>query len=668
MLNPNALSQLTKLKTDIQSSKEYGQGAVAGTNGRFGFVRLEDGRDAFLSPEKMARLIPGDVIKVSLTKNKKEQLEAHIEELVDSPLKRFVGQYKVKGTGHFVVPVGTQAPKWIFVPPKVRKKCKDGDFVTAIITQHPFADGKAQAKVLDRIGQEDEAFIERKYVAAKHDLSYRPQPTENDEINKIVLALNDSTNESLKNREDLTHLPFVTIDAETTSDMDDALTIEAINEGEEGFRLYVAIADPASFISPQSSIGKRAQISANSVYLVGGALPMLPEKLGNDCFSLVPEQVRPALVCVIELSPAFEPLKFDFIRANIKSHFKLSYNQVGAFLANDNEPSAIAENIQPLLKTLSKFAHVRNQYRHKNCWVGDEQLEYDYELSDKGKIASISPRPKNLAHQLVEETMLLTNHFAGQYLQDHQCGLHTVHEGFRPERLGEVNALLKEEDISPSSDITSLDGYLSLLTQLGENESKKSLLAPLKRLMQASQITHTPGAHLGLGMHSYATITSPIRRFVDVYNHWSILQTLGGKKVNALPAHILEKLNERIQLARQADRELHQWLLCQYAQSLVGQEHKGNIRIVTQQGFGVRIQKNGVDGFVLFPKKTSKKFDAKRMTISVGDQTYSLDMEVTIKVTGVDLDKRRISYEIIDPVHQPEKKEETKKEETGEAS
>ncbi len=650
MLNPNALSQLNKLKTDIQSSKEYGQGTVAGSNGRFGFVRLEDGRDAFLSPEKMTRLIPGDKVKVSLTKNKKEQLEAHLEELVESPLKRFVGQYKIKGPGHFVVPVGTQAAKWIFVPPKVRKKCKDGDFVAAMLTQHPYKDGKAQAKILERIGQENEAHIERKYIAAKYDLTYRPQPAENDEIKKIVSTIGNTEDKAQQNRENLTHLPFVTIDAETTRDMDDALTIEPIKGGDGGYRLYVAIADPASFIVPNSSIAKQAQISANSIYLLGGTIPMLPEKLGNDYFSLVEQQERPSLVCVIELTCAFEPNSFEFIRATVKSHHKLNYSQVGALLdSKNNTPSEVPENIQSILKNLFQFAQARTEYRRTHCWIGDEQLEYDYQLSDKGKITSISPRPKNMAHQLVEETMLLTNGYAGQYLQENNCGLNTLHGGFRPERIGEINALLKEENLQPKGDITTLEGYLELLKLIGSHEEKQHLLAPLKRLMQASQLTHVAGHHLGLGMKTYATMTSPIRRYTDLYNHWAIQQTLGGKKVNPLPSQVLEKLNDRIQLGRQADRELQQWLLCQYAQELKGQVHKGKIRIVTQQGFGVRLHDTGIDGFVLFPKKIEKKFDAKRMTIATGDICYSLDMEVTVKVGSVDSEKRRIAYEIIEP-------------------
>ncbi|WNO09894.1 VacB/RNase II family 3'-5' exoribonuclease [Teredinibacter sp. KSP-S5-2] len=649
MLNQDALSQLSKLKDDIQASKDYGQGTVAGSSGRFGFVRLEDGRDAFLSPDKMARLIPGDIVKVSVTKNDKDQLEAHLEELVESPLIRFVGQYRVKGAGHFVVPVGAQAAKWIFIPPKMRKGCKEGDFVYAMLTQHPYKDGKAQAKVLERIGQETDPYIERKYVAAMHDLGYRPHPKDGDEVKKIVNAVESDKAKSFPDRENLCHMPFVTIDAETTRDMDDALFVEAQEiDGKPGFRLYVAIADPGSFITPGSPMAKRAQICVNSVYLLGGAIPMLPEELSNQCFSLLEGEQKPALVCTIDLAEDGSVVNAQFMKAVIQSKHKLSYNQVADIL-DSGASTELSDEIVSMLQQLHTVAQARTQLRKEKAWVGDDQLDYDYTVDAKGKISQITPRPRTSAHQIVEESMLLTNMCAGEFLQQKGLGLATAHDGFRTERLGEVKALLKEEDISQEEDINELQGHLKLLKTIENTPEKSHLLAPLKRLMQASVLTHNHAPHMGMGFEAYATVTSPIRRYADMYNHWAISQALGGKKVNRIPDGIVERINERVQEGRQADRELTQWLLCQYAESLIGEEHQGKIRIVTQQGFGVRLDETGLDGFVLFPKKLDKTYDAKRMTLQIGDVVYSLDQPVTIKVTSVDHDKRRIAFEIIDP-------------------
>src|SRR5690606_19673621 len=154
--------------------------------------------------------------------------------------------------------------------------------------------------------------------------------------------------------------------------------------------------------------------------------------------------------------------------------------------------------------------------------------------------------------------------------------------------------------------------------------------------------------HLSMGVKHYATITSPIRRYVDLCNHWSIIQILEGKQPQQMPAKVLEELRETLQQGRQACRQLEQILVGQYLSDKIGLEGQGVIRIVTQQGFGVKMLETGFEGFVQIPKKVEKVFDAKRMAIQVGDQRFALDNIVTVRVTGVDLAKRRVQMSLTD--------------------
>lgn len=652
MLDKNILSQLSQLKSEIQASKEYGSGQVAGTNGRFGFVRLEDGRDAFLSPEKMQHVIPGDRITVSLTSNDKGQLEASLEKLEEQSLTRFLGQYKATKKGHFVVPLGeavgmksTPINRWIFLPPKARGRCKDGDMVVAKLTQHPFADGKASARVLERIGQQDEAFIERKFVTAKYDLIPRYNEAATRQTRELEKLFSTALDHS--GRTDMTAIGFVTIDSASTRDMDDALAISRSDSG--GFQLQVAIADPGAFITPKSPLAQFASKNAQSLYLLGGAVPMLPESLANDCFSLRAGEIKPALVCSLEFDAEGELKEFAFAKAVVKSANKLSYQQVSAMLAGEEAETEtpVSDDTLAMLRELAAFAELRHRYRQQHYVVGDDQQEYDYLLNAAGKIDKVSPRARTIAHQIVEESMLATNQCAGTFLEEKGLGLFTTHAGFREDRLGEVKALLKEEAIEYGDDLLDETNYLALIHQLTGDEQKKHLLSPLRRMMPASEPSLEPGPHLGIGMHRYATVTSPIRRWVDMYNHWAISHAIGADPDNSfkpITSDTLDAIRETLNLGRQADREIFQWLLCQYAQPLVGQTGTAKIRIVTQQGFGARLLDNGIDGFVLFPKKQEKTFDAKRMTLTTGDVTYGLEMDVTVKLESVDMDKRRIAF------------------------
>lgn len=641
MLDNSVLSQLTKLKADIHASKNYATGTVAGTQGRYGFVRMTDGRDAFLSPEKMDRVLPGDEVEIIYRELDNGKIEADLEKLIHSNLTRFIGQYRIRGKGHFVVPTGVQCNRWIFIPPKFRKQSKDGDFVITEICQHPYRDSKAQARVVFRIGSPEEAYIEHKYIKAKFDLTHRGDQDATPQVSNIETLV---SNEAFGERTDLTNMYFVTIDAETTMDMDDALAIE-LGEGDVAYKLHAAIADPASFIEQTSPLAEAAQKYGQTVYLSGGSVPMLPKKLSNYSFSLEEAKNRPSIVCSLNILKDGSIGSYEFNKATVQSRHKLSYDKVAEAL--DTTPEAIPAEALVHIELLQKAALLRREYRKNQQLLNDDHIDYDFELDEVGKIKDIHARPRNSAHQVVEEAMLATNMCAGEFLQKHNSGLHVTHPGFRLDRLGEVKALLKEESVEYDVDITTLEGHITLIKQLENDPQKCKLLPALRRLMRGGELSLEAAPHLGLGCQNYATVTSPIRRFADLYNHWAIQSILDeGKSLTSLSEEALTALNETLQNGRQADRELQQWLISQYTQNLIGQTATGNIRIVTQQGFGVRMKDNGIDGFVLFGKDIEKSFDAKRMTLTVGEHTYSLDEEVTIKVVSVDMDKRRIAFKL----------------------
>ena len=182
---------------------------------------------------------------------------------------------------------------------------------------------------------------------------------------------------------------------------------------------------------------------------------------------------------------------------------------------------------------------------------------------------------------------------------------------------------------------------------LEQDAEKAPLLPALRRMTQSSELSLQAGPHLGLGVAHYATITSPIRRFADLYNHWCIKAIISQSAMqHPLNDEACGALNDVLINIRKADRELQQWLICLYTESLKNTQAKGKIRIVTQQGFGVRLIENGIEGFVLFSKDCEKVFDAKRMTLKVGERLYRMDEEVEIAIKSVDMDKRRIAFEL----------------------
>jgi exoribonuclease II len=707
MLNADALQQLSQLKKTIQDSKDYAEGTVRGTANRFGFVMLDDGREAFLPPEEMQQVLPGDRVKVSLTENDKKKHEAKLEKLLGTELKTFTGEYLEKGNNHFVSADHPQLARWFFVPPKQRKGCRSGDLVSCQIVRHPFGDGKAQTKIVARIGRLDEAGIERQYIIHKHGLVHEWSQDAQQETQAIqALVAETAAPLDKTGREDLTALGFVTIDAESTQDMDDALYLEA---QDDGWLLYTAIADPAAFVPAGSALDRAARQRASSIYFPGHALPMFPNELSQNIFSLLAGEERLVLVCKQRISASGEILDFSFGNAVIRSRYKLSYNQVADCLANGNH-AAVPDDCVELLGHLHTLATARKRYRYENHIVQDNNVDYVFRLNKQQKIEKVERRQPTLAHQIVEEAMLATNCCAGHYfaqaaerLGRASGGLFSSHAGFRPERLAEIEQLLKKDkpDMEPL-ELTALESYCQLMRTLQGNDADAVLLATFKRRLQPASISTEAAAHFGLGFEYYATITSPIRRYQDLHNHRvikgllaaqvlagetptrqalaeqtltrqtsstadisvaeSVVEPSSAEPFSAEPTSaepsvaehsvaepsFVDQLQAQIIRNRQACRQVEQWLLCQFLADKQGEIFEATVTSVASQGIAVRLTDTGAGGFIPIRgnKKNPPKYDSLRMTLAHGDTTYHLEQVLRVKLDKVDLTSKQLQLSV----------------------
>lgn len=654
MLNIDALQQLKQLKTDIRSTKEFAEGRVRGANGKFGFVVLDDGREAFLPPSEMERVFPGDRVRVSLTEEDKGKLSAELDELQDSELKYLVGQYVQRGQGHFIQPSQNGFTRWIFLPPKARGKAQPGEFIACKINRHPFKDGRAQARVESVIGKPDMAGIEHAFVVAQHRLA----ETFSQGALKQAEEIKGKLEGVLAERKDLSDLGFATIDAPSTQDMDDAL---AVSSRDDGWTLHIAVADPSSLIEAGSPLDKEAFKHAHSQYLPGETLPMLPRDLCENLFSLVAGELRPVLAMHVDIDSDGSIRGCDYEFAAIRSQHKLSYEQVSRFI-DGNDDSAVPEEQKDSLRNLAALSEARAAYRAGHSLVMEDRPDYEIVLNKQRKIERIEKQERNAAQRMVEEAMLAANISTGRILAELQQGCFSVHLGFRDERMGEVKSLLKE--LLPEhaeKDLLQLDNYLALVKFLESQEDPQmqNLLTVLKRMLRPGQLANKPGPHLGLGLQSYATATSPIRKYNDLHNHRVLRAALqqgeapqqGDEKqeeVKALDDEQIEALQDSLIRGRQANRALEQWLYAQFMQDKKGQQFTGKVTLVNGAGLGVRLDDNGIDGFVRLngDKKNQPEFDGKHLRLTHKEKTYQLDQPVTIKVASVDIEKRRIAFEL----------------------
>jgi VacB/RNase II family 3'-5' exoribonuclease len=626
MLDKNALLQLHELKTNIIEARDQGEGEVRGSQRRFGFVKLDDGRDVFLAPDDMQRVFPGDRVKITVHTDDKGKFKAELEKLVDSSLDCFTGRYVVRGQGHFVEPDLPRFNKLLFIPPSQRKKCAEGDLLHCQVAQHPFKDGKSQVKVLENIGSPELPGIEGKYTQRKFKLA-RDWPTD--------CSIGEDSR--LAQRTDLREVPFVTIDSAETRDIDDALWAEA---NAQGWLMKIAVADPGAFIVPGSPLDLAARQRASTVYLPGFTQVMIPAMISQQACSLMANEDRAALVCSLQIHADGSISDIQFCEALIRSSAKLSYNDVHEHIHGAGELD------QPCLKDLHAASQALHQYRCEHHNVMPEQADFHYKLNEQRKIESIVKVERNDAHRLVEECMLAANRSAAIWLEDAPA-LYICHAGLREDRLGNIRKVIsKEIPELGDGDIASLEGYKALIKATERSTSTLPLRSIFARMLQPGDLSIEAKPHFGLGLERYTTFTSPLRKYSDLIVQRCIRAKLSGEAAVCPNADAVALLQDTLRNARQASKQMEQWLQYQYlAQNTSDTVYKARIAHVNGGGFTVELEDNGISGFVEargIPAKLS--FDADTLRLYNEHSNYQLDQVVQVKVSELDDFQRKLMF------------------------
>jgi len=636
MLKIDALSQLKQLKSDIKASRNLHEGVVKGTSNKFGFVTLDSGKDIFLPADEMAKVLPGDRIEVEVKKEPKNKTFALIERLIDSPTKEFFGKYLTKGNAHFVEADIQGLSQWMFVPPPKRKNAKAKDLVRCKLTQHPIKNGKAQAAVLEVIGSEQEAGVEWKYSMLKHGISADWSPSVLGELE----ALDESAIERLSDaREDLTALPFVTIDSEATQDLDDALWAE---KTDKGWLLRVAIADPVALIKENSAIDKEVLKRGTTVYLPGQSVPMLPPLISSDLGSLNEGKKRLARVVTVEVSESGEIGEYSVCDALVCSVRKLSYNAADEFIKGD-EGDDVA---QTMVRTLAGLSSALENWRRENAIIQPGKPEFYLELNDKQKIAKISAKEYTLAHRLVEECMVAANRsIASLLIAKELPGIFVRHDGVREDRRDALAAVIKQQaPESAVTDITQLDDYGKSVRRLLAKEETKSLFTLWSRQLSRTELSAEAGPHFAMGLPCYTTFTSPLRKASDYLLHRQLAKYLSGDATGVFDDELLAGLDKRLQTARAAVYDVEQWLKCQFMNKQNDVQNAVVVKVFAA-GCQVRLLKNGVEGFLAVRELSGKfSYNQDQMSLKGEKHQFHLDQIISVQKKHIDWTRKQVQF------------------------
>ncbi|HHF0197565.1 TPA: exoribonuclease II [Haemophilus influenzae] len=651
---------LAQLKQQIHDSKEQVEGVVKSTDKAYGFLEC-DKKNYFIAPPSMKKVMHGDKIKATIEKQgDKEQAEP--EALIEPMLTRFIAKVRFNKDNKLQVlvdhpsinqPIGAQQAK------SVKEELQEGDWVVANLKNHPLRDDRFfYATINQFICRADDEFAPWWVTLARHEQSrYPAQGVEHYEM------LDQKT------RENLTALHFVTIDSESTMDMDDALYIEPItqNSVQTGWKLVVAIADPTAYIALDCQIEQEAKQRCFTNYLPGFNIPMLPRELSDELCSLIANQTRPALVCYIETDLAGNiTAKPHFVSAYVQSKAKLVYNNVSDYLEQTNnqwqpETPEIAQQIH----WLHQFTKARIQWRKTHSLLFKEKPDYAFVLAENGKVQEIKAEYRRIANQIVEEAMIIANICAAQFLHEQaKTGIFNTHSGFDKKYLENAHHFLmanlaNEQNQAELAErysvenLATLNGYCQMRHDIDHLESDYVALR-LRRYLTFSEFKSELVPHFGLGLEGYATWTSPIRKYSDMVNHRLIKAVLAQQPCEKPQNDVLARLQEARRQNRLVERDIADWLYCRYLAPKVAEnvEFNAEVQDVMRAGLRVQLLENGASLFIpaatLHNNKEEIQLNPDELALYIkGDRTYKIGDMVKVKLTEVKETTRSIIGEIV---------------------
>ncbi|MDE2388312.1 MAG: ribonuclease R [Betaproteobacteria bacterium] len=635
------------------------KGRIQGHADGFGFLLPDDGSpDLFLSAKEMNKALHGDRIVVrEIGLDRRGRREAVIVEVLEHTNTQLVGRLHIDHGILFVVAENKRISQDILIAKEHSLKAKAGQIVIVEIIQQPNKQTQPIGKIIEILGDYTAPGMEIEIALRKHDLPYVFPP----EVETLATKFPKNVlKKEFKGRRDITHLPLVTIDGETARDFDDAVYCEA---ADDGYRLYVAIADVSHYVKPKDAIDQEALNRGNSVYFPRRVIPMLPEALSNELCSLNPDKNRLCMVCEIEFQKNGEILDYVFYPAVMRSHARLTYTTVAAILAKPKGTEAKEHaGLLPHLQLVNKLFKALLKARKKRGAIDFETTETQMFFNDQGKIEKIVPVQRTEAHRLIEECMLAANVCAADFLQKNgQTTLYRIHESPAAEKIEALRNFLKEFGIQlgGKNKPGAKDYAQTLLKIQGRPDAQLLQTVMLRSLQQAIYSPDLTG-HFGLAYDAYTHFTSPIRRYPDLLVHRAIKAVLQGETYNPgdwneLGLHC--SMTER--RADDATRDVESWLKCFYMQDKIGECFDGVISSVT--GFGLFVALDGVyvEGLVHISELPSDyfHFDATKHLL-LGERSgkqYRLGDRLRVKLVRVDLETSKIDFVLAEPDKKPER-------------
>lgn len=618
----------------------------------------EEGKDIFISQKDLNGALNGDKVIVSKKKKtNKGSEEGKILKILQRNIGLLVGEFFENRDLSFIVLDDTKLHLNITIPKDKQMGAVSGHKVLVEILKYDDSNNQAEGRVIEILGHKNDPGVDILSIIYNHDINIDFSP----ETMKEVESINEKIEkDELKNRRDLRNEVIFTIDGEDAKDLDDAISIKKLPNG--NYKLGVHIADVSHYVKENSSLDKDAFERGTSVYLVDRVIPMLPHKLSNGICSLNPNVDRLTLSCEMIFNLKGDLIDYDIFESIIKTNERMTYTNLRKILLEEDKD--IIENYKEFIhyfKTMSGLSKILREKRAKKGSIDFDVKESKIVLDEQGNTKDIVFRDRTVAEKIIEDFMLAANEtVAEHFFKEKLPFLYRIHDKPHQQRIHNLINFISIFGYKLSQDKDSVDSKeLQKLIEKTKERDEGNIISRLAlRTMQQAKYTPEAIGHYGLAMEHYAHFTSPIRRYPDLTIHRLIKSYLHNeKKGYPISENLFEKLlivgehtSQRERRAIEAERDTLELKKAEYMSDKIGDEFEGIISSITKFGFFVELD-NTIEGLVHIKKLKDDHytFDEKTFQL-IGKKTkrmYTMGDKIKVKLVNVNLNEHSIDFDIV---------------------
>ncbi|MBB6673119.1 ribonuclease R, partial [Cohnella nanjingensis] len=624
----------------------------------------QDHPDVYIHANDLKGAMNGDTVLARVTSKSENgaRMEGEVVRIVRRAVTQVVGVFENHESYGFVIPDDKRINKDIFIRPNGFNGAVSGQKVVVNIIHYPEGRSAAEGEIVEVLGHKDDPGVDILSIIRKHGL---PESFPEEVMDEADAAPDAIAEEEIvrQGRRDLRDKVIVTIDGEDAKDLDDAVNVERLPNG--NYLLGVHIADVGYYVRENSRLDLEAYNRGCSVYLVDRVIPMLPHRLSNGICSLNPKVDRLTLSCEMEFEPkTMRRVRHDVFTSVIKTTERMTYTNVRKILVDeDNE---LLERYAPLVDTFKAMQELAMALRDQRMRRG--AIDFDFQESkvivdEEGKPVDIVKRERSVAEQIIEEFMLAANETVAEHFHWLKVPfVYRIHEEPDGEKLTHFMQFAANFGYAVRGKGNSVHprALQTLLEEIKDTKEETVISTMMLRSMKQAKYDAQSLGHFGLAAEFYTHFTSPIRRYPDLVIHRVMREVLenGGtlpedrfEKLAVRMPDIAQQSSERERVAVDAERDTAKLKKAEFMLDKIGEEFDGIISGVT--GFGMFVElDNTVEGLIRLSDLSDDYYHFHELHMAlIGERTskvYRIGDEVRIRVGRVNMDDYNIDFEMVD--------------------